>query len=125
MASRNPEDLTPAMQALYAIFRDEMEGAGIDFILTCTYRSQKEQDGLYAQGRTKPGRIVTWTKKSKHIERKAFDIAILKNGKITWYANDYKKAGEIGRNLGLKWGGDFKTTKDYPHFEYIEPILGA
>lgn len=119
MASRNPEDLIPPLQNLYHIFHDEMHGAGLDFILTCTLRSQKEQDELYALGRTKPGRKVTWVRKSKHNTGEAFDIAMLKNGKITWYANDYKKAGEIGRNLGLRWGGDYKTTKDYPHFEYV------
>lgn len=125
MASRNPEDLIPAMQKLYAIFKDEMDEAGIDFILTCTYRSQKEQDELYAQGRTKPGKKVTWTKNSQHNVRRAFDIAVFKNGKITWNTNDYLKPGEIGRNVGLQWGGDWKKTKDYPHFEYKEPILGA
>ena len=28
--------------------------------LTCTFRSNIEQDELYAQGRTKPGKIVTY-----------------------------------------------------------------
>ena len=105
------------MQVLAIQFKEEMEKAGIPFIFTCTYRSQEEQNELYAQGRTKPGSIVTWTLKSKHILREAFDIAVLKNGKITWYANDYKIPGEIGTKIGLNWGGNWKK-KDYPHFEY-------
>jgi peptidoglycan LD-endopeptidase CwlK len=97
-------------------FQNEMRRQGIEFIFTCTFRPQPEQDELYAQGRTKPGRIVTWTRNSKHTKREAFDIAVIKNGKITWYADDYKKPGEIGMNLGLNWGGNFKA-KDMPHFE--------
>jgi peptidoglycan L-alanyl-D-glutamate endopeptidase CwlK len=67
-----------------------------------------------------PGPIVTWTKKSKHTERKAFDIAMIKDGKITWDARDYQKAGEIGTKIGLQWGGNFARNKDYPHLELKE-----
>jgi peptidoglycan L-alanyl-D-glutamate endopeptidase CwlK len=120
MASRNPKDLIPELEIIYASFKNEMDKAGEDFILTCTYRSQEEQNELWEKGRNKPGQIVTWTKKSKHTERKAFDIAILKNGKITWNIKDYFMAGEIGRKLGLDWGGSWVRSKDYPHFQYKE-----
>ena len=125
MASRKVEDLVPAMQLAAVRFAATMAERGIPFMFTCTYRSQEEQDALYAQGRTKPGPKVTWTTHSKHTERLAFDIAILKDGKPTWdvkvdidlsHTSDYIDAGEIGKSLGLKWGGDFKT-KDFPHFE--------
>lgn len=117
MASRLIEDLTPETQELYHKFAAGMKEKGINYIVTCTFRSQQEQDQLYSQGRSKPGNIVTWTRKSRHTDREAFDIAILKNGKITWVTDDYKEAGAIGRAVGLTWGGDFKTTKDRPHFE--------
>lgn len=117
MASRKIEDLIPQMQTLAIQFKKEMDDAGIQFIFTCTRRRQEEQNELYAQGRTKPGKKVTWTLNSKHILGEAFDIAVLKNGKITWYVNDYKEAGRIGMELGLNWGGLWKN-KDYPHFEY-------
>ena len=117
MSSRSIEDLTPETQELYHKFAVIMKAKGINYIVTCTYRSQAEQDALYAQGRTKPGQIVTWTRKSRHTDREAFDIAILKNGKISWNVDDYLEAGKIGRAVGLVWGGDFKTSKDRPHFE--------
>lgn len=125
MPSRKPEDLNIPTLTHYQLFRKAMGEAGIDFILTCTKRTQAEQDALYAQGRTKPGKIVTWTKKSKHIEGKAFDIAILVNGKICWNPSldadgdgvpEYTEAGKIGEALGLTWGGRFKNP-DAPHFE--------
>ena len=37
-------------------------------------RTQAEQNKLYAQGRTAPGNIVTWTKNSKHIGGNAMDL---------------------------------------------------
>ncbi len=113
---RSASELTPEMQILYAQFETEMFKAGIQYILTCTYRSQEEQDRLYALGRTEPGTKVTWVKKSRHTDREAFDIAILKDGKITWKTEDYSDAGRIGEEVGLVWGGSWKT-KDAPHFE--------
>jgi peptidoglycan L-alanyl-D-glutamate endopeptidase CwlK len=101
-------------------------------MLTCTYRSQEEQDALYAQGRTKPGTKVTWTRSSRHsllLDGKpaagAFDIAVLSDGKPTWSLkadvnsnnqSDYEEAGVIGERLKLIWGGRWKSP-DYPHFQ--------
>jgi peptidoglycan L-alanyl-D-glutamate endopeptidase CwlK len=114
--SRDPNELTPELQVLYEKFCEEMDKAGIRFILTCTKRTPEEQAELYSRGRSKPGRIVTWTLKSKHIEGKAFDIAILINGEVSWKDSDYIKAGHIGEDVGLVWGGSWKK-KDLPHFE--------
>jgi len=117
MSSRLIEDLLPELQARYYFFEKKMEEAGLDFIVTCTYRSLEEQQKLYAQGRTQPGKKVTWTLQSKHIERKAFDIAMMKNGKITWDTKDYIEPGRIGESVGLEWGGSWKKSKDFPHFQ--------
>jgi peptidoglycan L-alanyl-D-glutamate endopeptidase CwlK len=89
---------------------------GLDFKVIEGYRSQARQDELYAQGRTKPGKKVTWTRNSKHTSGKAFDIMVLKNGKGTWDIEDYIKIGKLGKSLGLVWGGDFKG-KDFGHFQ--------
>lgn len=117
MASRDPKQLEPAAYEKYLLFDKTMAEEGVNYILTCTRRTQEDQDALYAQGRTKPGKIVTWTQKSKHIDGVAFDIAIMKNGKISWAPADYMKAGEIGMQVGLSWGGAWARNKDYPHFE--------
>jgi peptidoglycan L-alanyl-D-glutamate endopeptidase CwlK len=119
MASRDFKDLLPELQVLYVTFLGKMREEGQDFVLTCTYRSQEEQNELFEIGRTKTGKKVTWIKNSKHTERKAFDIAILKNGKISWLESDYLKAGEIGTSIGLEWGGLW-TKKDLPHFQLFE-----
>ena len=117
MSSRSIEDLTPETQELYNKFAVIMKSKGINYIVTCTFRSQDEQNSLFEQGRTKPGQIVTWTRKSRHTDREAFDIAILKNGKITWNPADYVEAVKIGKAVGLDAGGAWTKNKDYPHFE--------
>jgi peptidoglycan L-alanyl-D-glutamate endopeptidase CwlK len=118
MPSRKIEDLLPELQIKYFAFKKAMNEAGIDYIVTATRRTQQEQDALYAQGRTKPGKKVTWTRKSKHIDGKAFDICIMENGKPDWDVSnpDWRKAGEIGIKAGLDWGGLWDKP-DFPHFQ--------
>ena len=89
---------------------------GIDFRVTSGYRSPEAQAKLYAQGRTTPGKIVTHLRHSKHNEGKAFDVVILKNGSPVWALNDYTKIGQLGKSIGLTWGGDWKM-KDCAHFQ--------
>ena len=136
MSSRDPKRLIPALYVLYLAFDEEMKAAGIPYMITCTEREQAEQDALYEQGRTTPGRIVTWTRRSKHIRRngedgvRAFDIAIKKDGRPTWDLKvnvnqneipDYAEAGAIGERCGISWGGSWTSKKkDYPHFQMRE-----
>ena len=119
--SRSILELNAETKQKYFSFAEGMKAENIDFIITCTGRSPAEQEALYAKGRTKPGKIVTWTLKSKHIEGKAFDICIMENGVPDWNVSnpDWTRAGEIGVSVGLIWGGNFKTTKDFPHFETV------
>jgi len=127
--SRKIEDLVIPLQTLFHMFRMAADEAGINFIVTSTYRDEEFQIELYSQGRTKPGKIVTWTKSSKHTERKAFDVAVLnENNQPTWNLKadvdkdsvpDYEELGRIGEHFGLTWGGSWKK-KDYCHFELNE-----
>ncbi len=83
------------------------------------YRSSERQNWLYAQGRTRPGKIVTYLKgtKSSHYSGLAVDVAF-KNwyGKVSYDYNLFSKANKIAKELGIQWGGDWKNFKDYPHF---------
>jgi peptidoglycan L-alanyl-D-glutamate endopeptidase CwlK len=117
--SRNISDLQPNLQKLYYSLEAEAALLGYKIIPTSTYRTQEEQNKLYAKGRTSPGKKVTWTKNSIHTTRRAFDIAILIDGKITWEPEHYIRVGKLGKTLGLTWGGDWKV-KDYCHFQLGE-----
>lgn len=106
------------------------QGTGHDLLLTCVWRSQKEQERLYAQGRTQPGKIVTQidgvTKKSKHnlFPSQAIDVTVnlnLEGSKkyVSWDEDYYFPLREICAKFGLGWGGNFKTLRDFPHIEII------
>lgn len=49
---------------------------GHDVQVIETLRSQARQEHLHAQGRTRPGEIVTWTTQSKHTEGLAADLMV-------------------------------------------------
>jgi peptidoglycan L-alanyl-D-glutamate endopeptidase CwlK len=92
---------------------------GIPLVISNGLRTNEEQQRLYDQGRSAPGPKVTGAKPgtSWHNYGLAFDVAVMKNGKPTW-PNDvglWNQIGDIGRSIGLRWGGDFG---DLPHFEY-------
>lgn len=128
MASRKIEDCHPLLQPKLKAFIATCKSVGIDVLITCTWRSGAEQDALYAQGRTTPGRRVTNARagQSKHNfmldnkpASKAFDCVALRNGKPVWDAKDtvWLRMGAIGKQLGLQWAGDWKTFKEFPHFQ--------
>lgn len=101
----------------------------IKVLITQGLRTWQEQDALYAQGRTAPGRIVTFAKGgySWHNFGLAFDIVPLETtGKPDWRPeNDaWRIAANVGKTLGLEWGGDWEGKKrDLPHYQLAVPGL--
>jgi len=94
---------------------------GIDVVVVETFRTSADQADKWAQGRTKPGPIITHAQPgySWHEFGRAYDLAVLVGGKLTWTGPDYERIGQIGKNWGLIWGGDFKRLHgDVGHFEY-------
>lgn len=95
---------------------------GIAIKVISGLRTVEEQDALYAQGRTAPGPIVTTARGgcSNHNTGLSFDIGVFRDDKFIDDQSDpvtYQTVGELGRGLGLVWGGDWKSIKDLPHFE--------
>ncbi|WP_432663873.1 M15 family metallopeptidase [Wukongibacter baidiensis] len=94
---------------------------GVEIIVTETFRTKERQQELYNQGRTTPGQIVTNAKPGDSIHNYglAFDIVPVEKGKALWDRYDlFKKVGAIGVALGLEWGGNWRSFKDYPHFQW-------
>ena len=119
--SRDLKDLEPYVGTLARRFIAAAKKEGIDVIVTSTYRDNESQNALYAQGRTKPGRIVTNAKagQSWHNYRLAFDVVPIVNGKAMW--NDlrtFRRLGAIGKSVGLEWAGDWESFKELAHFQW-------
>jgi peptidoglycan L-alanyl-D-glutamate endopeptidase CwlK len=133
MASRRIDDLHPDLQGKAREFVQECKKEGIEVLIYMTYRSNEEQNELYAKGRTAPGPKVTNAKggQSDHNfmldgkpAAKAFDAVPLRviEGKKRPVWNDpklYELMGEVAERVGLKWGGNWKKFVDRPHF-YID-----
>jgi peptidoglycan L-alanyl-D-glutamate endopeptidase CwlK len=95
--------------------------AGYQVQVIQALRTIEEQEALYAQGRTVPGQVVTWVKRSYHNFGLAYDLGILTDDgtDIIWEDDaGYTALGQIGKSLGLGWGGDWKQTPDMPHYEF-------
>lgn len=130
MPSRRIADLHPDMQPLCAQFLAECSHQGIKVGISCTYRSDEEQDQYYASGRTIPGRILTNAEAGESPHNctlddgtpaaKAFDFFIYgaDGGTLDWDATDdrWKAVIGIGTALGLVSGSTFKF-RDNDHFE--------
>lgn len=125
MTSRDVNDLHPTIKMKWFQAHDlfkKMYSSEPEPIITCTHRSCKEQDELYAQGRTVAGKIVTNAKggQSNHnyLPSPAFDIAFKNNdGSIDWNEVNFERFASIAKGCGLEWGGDWHSFKDKPHFE--------
>jgi peptidoglycan L-alanyl-D-glutamate endopeptidase CwlK len=105
------------------VARPELARLGLP-IVTQGYRSPAEQDALYAQGRTKPGLVVTYKRggESKHnlVPARALDVAfLLSNGQVSWSAELLAKFAALMKAASkvVRWGGDWPGFKDRPHFE--------
>lgn len=95
---------------------------GLIICISECYRTVAEQDALYAKGRTEPGNIVTNAKgssySSHHQWGTAFDF-YRNDGKGAYNDSDgfFSRVGNIGKRIGLEWGGDWKSPVDKPHFQ--------
>lgn len=130
MNDRDINHLHPDLQPLCRKWLSVCHQQYLNAFVIFTWRPIAEQDALYAQGRTKPGSIVTYAKggQSKHNftlpdgtpASKAFDFGIMKNGVYLKDGTDplYAEAGKIGESLGLIWGGRWPQPKtDFDHLE--------
>lgn len=120
--SRSLNDLLPQVKSRVEAFIKAADEAGIDLLVTSTYRDAESQNALYAQGRTTPGKVVTNARagQSFHNFRCAVDVVAIRNGKPVWDSKDavWQTIGKIGKQCGLEWAGDWKRFKEYPHFQY-------
>jgi peptidoglycan L-alanyl-D-glutamate endopeptidase CwlK len=119
--SRNIEDLHPSVQKMAVKFLKECAEAGINVLITSTYRDAESQNALYAIGRTKPGKKLTNAKagQSFHNYRCALDFVPLVYGKPAWTNTAlFTQCGGIAEAIGFEWAGRWKTFKELAHIQY-------
>lgn len=122
---------------LVRIVERAIELTTVDFLVLEGVRTPQRQRDLYAQGRTKPGPVVTWTLTSNHFARAdgfghAVDLApypVDWEGPTRFPKFDaiaqamFAAAAELG--IKIRWGADWdrdgkpreRGETDSPHFE--------
>jgi len=124
--SRNIADLHPAIaRGCRELIRRMSEQQGFPVGVSSTYRDRAFQDHLFAQGRTRPGNIVTNARGGQswhnHMSPRlglAFDIFLNIRGQEWSNPNFFATAGRIWVEMGGEWGGNWLSFPDRPHFQY-------
>lgn len=110
--------LHPAVKDTFQKFIEDSENSlNVTLRIVQGLRTFAEQDAIYAQGRTIPGKIVTFAKggQTYHCYGCAIDILHILNGNADWDF-DYHKLLPF-MPIGMSWGGNFSNLKDMDHFE--------
>jgi peptidoglycan L-alanyl-D-glutamate endopeptidase CwlK len=137
LSKRSLGNLEGVHPSLVAVVKRAIEITKQDFVVIEGVRTQARQDELWAQGRTKPGPVVTWTKdaSSHGIGPDGYGHAVdICPYPVDW--NDLAKfdaialamfsaASEVG--VRLRWGADWdmngkpreRGESDSPHFELV------
>lgn len=131
--SRDRNLLCPAFVRMLDEFESKLKEYSLPFHLFMGLRTFEDQDELYAQGRTKPGKIVTNARggDSLHNYGLAADYVLdgmLEKPGIQWSweiradlnkdnKNDWLQMAEIAQATGLEAGYFWKRFPDAPHVQ--------
>ncbi|MDE7310076.1 MAG: M15 family metallopeptidase [Eubacterium sp.] len=117
---RDLSALHPRLQRKIAQLQQLCKKNGLTIGIGECLRTVAEQDALYAQGRTKPGKIVTNAKGNTYSSQHQWGIAAdfyRDDGKGAYHTQGgfFDKVGALAKSIGLGWGGDWKSPVDKPH----------
>jgi peptidoglycan LD-endopeptidase CwlK len=118
-SEKNISTLLPEVQPFARSLVQKAALNGICIKVISGLRSYAEQDELYARGRTEPGPKVTNARGgySNHNFGIAFDVGVFEGNKYLADTVKYKAVGILGMDMGLEWGGNWKSIVDQPHFQ--------
>jgi len=111
----------PELARRIRIAIENLAKAGIQIEVVQGLRTFAEQNALFAQGRTKPGPVVTNARggQSNHNFGLALDVVPFTDGKPNWNAPNsiWMAIGGEAEKLGMEWGGNWKKFIDKPHIQ--------
>lgn len=103
---------------LVRIVEQAIKETPIDFTVTEGLRTPERQQQLVNDG-------YSQTMKSKHLTGHAVDLVAIVDGKVSWDKKHYPPIAEAmkkaaaDQQVKIRWGGDFKSFFDGPHFELM------
>ena len=124
LTSRDISRLRPDVAANCRLWIDLCAAAGLNVLVTGTVRDDEYQQYLYAQGRTRPGAIVTNSPvPTFHSEKFGLAFDFCQNNKGREYSDlgFFSRAAAVAKRMGFEWGGDWTTFTDRPHLQWAGP----
>ena len=114
--SRDIAYLRADVRANCIIFIDLCKQAGLPVLITETVRDDEYQRYLAANGYASK----TATRPTFHSVKAGLAFDICKNVKGHEYDDPsfFACCGQIGKQVGFSWGGDWKSFPDRPHFQW-------
>lgn len=107
--------LLPEVQPYARALVHRAADRGITIKIISGTRTYEEQDALYHQ---RPPVTKARGGYSNHNFGIAFDVGVFSGAKYLAESPLYKVVGVLGTELGLEWGGNWKTFVDEPHFQF-------
>ena len=114
--TKSKERLQGVHPDLVKVIEEAIKESPLDFSITQGLRTKEQQKALFDAGKSQ-------TMNSRHLTGKAVDIAVIRDGEVTWDAKYYQIAADHIKGVAAKldipltWGGDWVSFKDGPHFE--------
>ena len=118
LGAKSRERLEGVDIRLVRLVEQAIKETAIDFTVLEGLRTPERQQQLVNDG-------FSQTMKSKHLTGHAVDLVAIVDGKVSWEKQHYPeiakamKKAAADQKVNIRWGGDFKSFFDGPHFELM------
>lgn len=114
--TKSAERLAEVHPDLQKVFNEAIKDSPMDFSITQGLRTKEQQKALFDAGKSQ-------TMNSRHLTGKAVDIAVFKDGEVTWdlkyyrIVTDHIKSVAKKLDIPIVCGIDWVSFVDGPHIE--------
>jgi peptidoglycan L-alanyl-D-glutamate endopeptidase CwlK len=118
LGAKSKEKLQGVDIRLVHLVEQAIKETTVDFTVLEGLRTPERQQQLVNDG-------YSQTLKSKHLTGHAVDLVAIVDGKVSWDKEHYPeiaramKKAAADQQVNIRWGGDFKSFFDGPHFELV------
>ena len=118
LGAKSKEKLQGVDIRLVHLVEQAIKETTVDFTVLEGLRTPERQQQLVNDG-------YSQTLKSKHLTGHAVDLVAIVDGKVSWDKQYYPeiaramKKAAADQQVNIRWGGEFKTFFDGPHFELV------
>lgn len=118
LGAKSKEKLQGVDIRLVHLVEQAIKETTVDFTVLEGLRTPERQQQLVNEG-------FSQTLKSKHLTGHAVDLVAIVDGKVSWDKQYYPeiakamKKAAADQKVNIRWGGEFKSFYDGPHFELV------